>query len=62
MRTEWVGGKHEAAGRRWKRQEISAHIELPGMGSAESGWMGSMMGFRLPHGEHNRKLANSRLR
>jgi hypothetical protein len=27
-----VGGKHEAAGRRWKRQDISAHIELPGMG------------------------------
>jgi hypothetical protein len=37
-----VDEKHEAAGRRWKRQNISAHIELPGLGLGESRRVGSM--------------------
>jgi hypothetical protein len=33
-----VGGKHEAAGRRWKRHEISAHIELQEVGEKYRIW------------------------
>ncbi len=42
MRIEWVGGKDEAAGWRWERQEISAHSELTGLGCKQRGWVGSM--------------------
>jgi hypothetical protein len=49
-----VGGKHEAAGRRWKRQEISAHTELPGLGCGQSGGMGSI---RLQGGGGKREIS-----